>query len=72
MPLIINGNDVYGEEKFQVTSPLTNTPIWSATSATSQHVENAVASAQAAFPAWSATKPNERRDIFLHAADIMQ
>lgn len=72
VPLIINGNDVYGEEKFQVTSPLTNTPIWSATSATSQHVENAVASAQAAFPAWSATKPNERRDIFLGAADIMQ
>jgi len=71
VPLIINNSDVYGE-KFPVTSPLTNLPIWSATAATHQHVEDAVASAQAAFPAWSATKPNERRDIFLKAADVMQ
>jgi delta 1-pyrroline-5-carboxylate dehydrogenase len=71
VPLIINNSDVYGEE-FQVTSPLTNTQLWSATSATRQHVEDAVAGAQAAFPAWSATKPNERRDLFLKAADVMQ
>jgi acyl-CoA reductase-like NAD-dependent aldehyde dehydrogenase len=71
VPLIINNSDVFGEE-FPVTSPLTNKPIWSATSATHQHVEDAVTSAQAAFHAWSATKPNERRDIFLKAADVMQ
>jgi acyl-CoA reductase-like NAD-dependent aldehyde dehydrogenase len=71
VPLIIDGSDVYSE-KFQVTGPLTNTAIWSATAATRQHVEDAVTSAQAAFPAWSTTKPSERRDIFLKAADVME
>lgn len=71
VPLMINGKDVHGE-KFDVTGPLTNKTIWSATSATREHVESAVSSAQAAFPAWSATKPNERRDIFLAAAHVMQ
>lgn len=69
--LVINGNDIYGGE-FQVKSPLTSTTIWNATAASRQNVEDAVSSAQAAFLAWSATKPNERRDIFLRAADIME
>jgi len=71
VPLIINGRDTHGEE-FEVKTPLTNTPIWNATAATAQNVEDAVASAQAAFPAWAATKHSERRDVFMRTADIME
>lgn len=70
VPLIINGRDVHGAE-FEVKTPLTNRPVWNATAASPQNVKDAVSSAQAAFPAWAATKPSERRDIFLQAADVM-
>lgn len=70
VPLIINGKEVSNGENFPVIGPLTGTKIWDATAASRQNVDDAVTSAQAAFPAWAATKPSERRDIFLRAADI--
>lgn len=57
---------------FPVISPLTGKSIWSSASASQQDAINAVEAAQTAFPAWSKTKPAERRDIFLRAADIIE
>lgn len=40
-------------------------------SASIDHANRAAAAAKAAFPAWSKTKPYDRRDILTRAADIM-
>ncbi|CAI0644687.1 unnamed protein product [Colletotrichum noveboracense] len=71
VPLIIDGRDIETQTRFDVTSPLTGTKIWSYTCATKQHVRDAIRSAQDAFPSWSQTKASHRRDIFLNAANIM-
>lgn len=71
VPLVINGRDVTTERKFPVISPISTTEIWACSSAGSDHVEEAVLSAQSAFQAWSATKPTTRRDIFLRAAEVI-
>ncbi|KAK5049907.1 hypothetical protein LTR84_004026 [Exophiala bonariae] len=70
VPLIISGKDVTTEETFTVTGCLKGAEISHCSTASPQHVHDAVESASAAFPSWSATKPSERRDIFLRAADI--
>ncbi|SPO05426.1 related to aldehyde dehydrogenase [Cephalotrichum gorgonifer] len=71
VPLIINGKDVVTQTTFPVVSPLSGTEIWSSSSASTQHALDAVGVAQAAQPAWSRTKPSERRDLFLRAADVI-
>ncbi|KID95860.1 Aldehyde/histidinol dehydrogenase, partial [Metarhizium majus ARSEF 297] len=71
IPLIINGKDVISKTTFEAISPLTCKKASDCSSASQEHVQTAVAAAQAAFPAWAATKPSYRRDIFLAAADIM-
>lgn len=70
VPLIINGKDVTTEETFAVTGCLKGADISHCSTAAPQHVNDAVEAARAAFPSWSATKPSERRDIFLRAAEI--
>ena len=70
VPLLINGNEVTTEATFKVTSPSTNQPIWSSSSASVSDAVAAAEAAQAAFPAWRATKPSFRRDLLLKAADI--
>ncbi|KAH8703030.1 putative aldehyde dehydrogenase [Talaromyces proteolyticus] len=71
VPLVINGQDVTTSESFEVISPLTGKPIWRTATASKQEVLDAVETAQSVFPAWSKTKPHERRDIFLRASDLM-
>ncbi|RYP14074.1 hypothetical protein DL765_006608 [Monosporascus sp. GIB2] len=71
VPLIINGKEVVTKGTFPVVSPLTCKEIWSCSSASKQDVSDAVGAAEAAFPAWSKTKPSQRRDLFLRAADIV-
>ncbi|KAI9374370.1 aldehyde dehydrogenase domain-containing protein [Aspergillus egyptiacus] len=71
IPLIINGKEETTSTTFDVISPYTNEPCWAATSASPQDAVRAVEAAEAAFPAWSQTKPTVRRDILLKAADIL-
>ncbi|CAI7590711.1 unnamed protein product [Penicillium glandicola] len=72
VPLIINGHEETTPTTFPVTSPYTNTTIWTASAATPQDAIRAVEAADAAFPSWSQTKPTVRRDILLKAADILE
>ncbi|OQE13316.1 hypothetical protein PENFLA_c050G05588 [Penicillium flavigenum] len=72
VPLIINGQEETTPNTFPVTSPYTNSTIWTASAATPQDAIRAVEAADAAFPSWSQTKPTVRRDILLKAADILE
>ncbi|KAL3465270.1 aldehyde dehydrogenase domain-containing protein [Aspergillus heterothallicus] len=71
VPLIINGKEEITSSVFDVISPYTNQPCWSAASASPHDAIRAVEAAEAAFPSWSQTKPAQRRDILLKAADIL-
>ncbi|KAF2263556.1 aldehyde dehydrogenase [Lojkania enalia] len=72
VPLLINGKEVITGTAFDVTSPATHKAIWKAASASVEDAQSAVDAAQAAFRAWSKTKPAARRNIFLKAADLLQ
>ena len=72
VPLIINGKEETGSATFDVVSPYTNRTCWTATAASPKDAIRAVEAAQAAFPAWSKTKPTVRRDILLKAANILE
>ncbi|KAK0383893.1 hypothetical protein NLU13_7985 [Sarocladium strictum] len=71
IPLITNNKEYRTPTTFPVISPLTNQEIWRCSSASTEDAIEAVRAAQAAFPAWSKTKPSERRDLFLRAADLI-
>jgi len=71
VPLLIDGKEVTTETTFDVTSPVTNKVIWRSSSVSKDDAIKAVEAAQAAFPAWSKTKPSRRRDILLKASDIL-
>ncbi|XHG03360.1 hypothetical protein AWENTII_006670 [Aspergillus wentii] len=72
VPLIINGKEERAASSFDVISPYTNEPCWSTASASPEDAIRAVEAADAAFPAWSQTKPTVRRDLLLKAADILE
>lgn len=69
VPLIIAGRDVHGDNQFAVNNP-DGRKVWDASGASVQDAVKAVEAAEAAAPAWSATKPAVRRDIFLRASEI--
>lgn len=71
VPLIINGKEETTAETFDVISPYSGKVCWKAASATPGDAVRAVEAAEAAFQAWSRTKPTVRRDILLKAADIL-
>jgi len=72
VPLWIDGKEVFTESTFDVVSPNTDKTCWKSTSASKDHALRAVEAAQAAFPSWSKTKPDFRRDILLKAADLLE
>ncbi|KAF2095557.1 aldehyde dehydrogenase [Rhizodiscina lignyota] len=72
VPLIINGKEVITSTTFPVISPSSKKEIWSSSSAGKEEAIAAIEAAEAAFPSWSRTKPSERRDIFLRAANILE
>lgn len=72
VPLLINGKEVINDTTFDVVSPVTSKLIWKGSSVSKQQAIEAVEAAQAAFPAWSKTKPSFRRDILLKASDILK
>jgi acyl-CoA reductase-like NAD-dependent aldehyde dehydrogenase len=71
VPLIIQGKDVTTANSFTVRNPAGG-DLWQANGASEEDAIRAVEAAQAAFPAWSKTKPAYRRDIFLKAAEIFE
>lgn len=72
VPLFIAGKEVTTNTTFDVVSPVTGRTIWKSSSVSKDQAIEAVEAAQAAFPAWSKTKPSFRRDILLKASDILK
>ena len=72
IPLQINGKEVTTDTTFDVVNPATGKVTWKCSSASKEDAVKAVEAAQAAFPAWSRTKPSKRRDIFLKAAEVLE
>lgn len=72
VPLLINGKEITSETTFDVVSPGSGKVIWKGSSVSKQQAIEAVEAAQAAFPAWSKSKPAFRRDILLKASDILK
>ncbi|KAJ5330076.1 hypothetical protein N7452_010466 [Penicillium brevicompactum] len=70
-PLIINNESIETDIKFEVYAPATGELSSYCAGVSVEDAKRAVDNAQAAFPAWSKTKPYERRDLLLKAADIM-
>lgn len=72
VPLIIGGKDISGPAIFSVINPENGKEVWKAGGATVSEAVKAVEAAEAAFPAWSKTKPSFRRDIFLRASQLFE
>lgn len=71
--LYINGNYVPSSsgETFEVRNPFSGEVVGISASAASADGKAAVDAAQQAFKTWEYTSHNERRDIFLRAADLL-
>ena len=63
--------DSSNAKTFVRTNPMTGEPATRAAAASVADANAAVDAAAAAFPAWAATGPGERRAKLLHAADIL-
>jgi acyl-CoA reductase-like NAD-dependent aldehyde dehydrogenase len=72
IPLLINGQDKTTATKFDVINPKTSEPAFQAYGATAKEAKVAVDAAAAAFPAWSRTKPIERRALLFKAAQLVE
>ena len=72
IPLIINGESIQTSTTFEVHNPSNSEHVFTSSSAGVKEAISAVESAQAAFPAWSRTRPSHRRDILLKTADIFE
>jgi len=72
--LIIGGAERGAENgaTFERRNPVSGDVATRAPAATVADVKAAVAAANAAFPAWSATGPSQRRNLLLEAARIME
>lgn len=72
--LFINGEDVsaVGDATFERHNPISGEVVTTAAAATVEDARKAVDSAAAAFPAWSATSPAERRALLMGAADALE
>lgn len=68
IPLYLDGKQVHTSSTLDVISPLTGQVLHTAAAASESDALAAVAAAHRALPAWAATKPAARRDIFLLAA----
>ena len=70
--LWINGKAVAGESTFDVINPADKSVVAACPQASADQVEEAIAAAQAAFPAWSAKSWQERSDLMLKLADAVE
>ncbi|MEU7384820.1 MULTISPECIES: aldehyde dehydrogenase family protein [unclassified Streptomyces] len=69
--LTIGGRSVAGESAFDVINPATGRVVAAAPDCTREQLDEAVAAARAAFPAWAALAVAERRRYLLSMADAV-
>jgi acyl-CoA reductase-like NAD-dependent aldehyde dehydrogenase len=70
--LLIGGKLVEGDATLEVVNPATEAVFATCARASKAQLDQAVAAAKAAFPAWSATSIDERRKLLLAIADVIQ
>lgn len=70
--LLINGALVDGDATLDVVNPATEEPVATCARASTAQLDQAVAAAKAAFPAWSKTTMDERRKVLVAIADVLQ
>ncbi|KAL5592825.1 hypothetical protein FOBRF1_013133 [Fusarium oxysporum] len=71
VPFLINGGDHTSERTIDVVSPSSGEVVHRYHSADVKDANAAVDAAAEAFKSWRKTRPTERRDLFLKAAEIM-
>ncbi|RDL33261.1 putative salicylaldehyde dehydrogenase [Venustampulla echinocandica] len=71
-PLIINGKPHTTSSSFPVFCPKTGEHLHNFSSASISDTDAAISAAENAYPAWRSLPPNQKRDIFLKAAGIME
>ncbi len=69
--LLINGALVAGDDTMAVLNPATEQPVAQCPVASEAQLQQAVAAAKAAFPAWSARPQDERRALVARLADAI-
>ncbi|MCX6080019.1 MAG: aldehyde dehydrogenase family protein [Chloroflexi bacterium] len=70
--MIINGKDVFAEEKFEDRTPIdTSVVLAIMQKGNEKHAEQAMAAARKAFPGWSHTPWQERIRLLRKAADLI-
>ncbi|WP_235811729.1 aldehyde dehydrogenase family protein, partial [Pseudomonas syringae] len=74
VPLLIGGQSCPARDgrTFERCNPVTGEVVSRVAAATVEDADAAVAAAHAAFPAWAALAPNERRSRLLRAAEQLQ
>ncbi|HZX18531.1 MAG TPA: aldehyde dehydrogenase [Pseudomonas sp.] len=74
VPLLIGGQSRAAADGrvFERCNPVTGEVVSQVAAATLEDADAAVAAAQAAFPAWAALAPNERRARLLKAAEMLE
>jgi acyl-CoA reductase-like NAD-dependent aldehyde dehydrogenase len=70
--LLINGKLVPGADTLDVINPATGRTLTAAPRADRAQLEEAVAAAKAAFPAWSATRLRQRAALLVKLADALE
>jgi acyl-CoA reductase-like NAD-dependent aldehyde dehydrogenase len=70
--LLIGGKLVDGDATLEVVNPATEAVLATCARASKAQLDQAVAAAKAAFPAWSATPIEARRQLLLAIADVIQ
>ena len=70
--LLINGAMVAGDATMDVINPATEEPVATCARASMAQLDQAVAAAKAAFPAWSKTSIEDRRKALIAMADAIQ
>lgn len=72
VPLQINGKDAHTSKLIDVTNPSTGKVIHKASAASVSDALKAVEAAEAAFESWADLPADQKRNIFLRAADILE
>lgn len=72
VPLVIGGKHFFTEKTFDVKSPSTGKVLHRAAAASEEDAIKAVDAASEALRSWRKTTLQQRQDIFLKAADILQ
>jgi len=70
--MLIDGRLVAGDSTMSVINPATEAPVAECARASKAQLDQAVAAAKAAFPAWSKTSIDDRRKVLVAMADAIQ